>query len=100
MMELCRDIDLASIAAFATLYPSPSLTYIDALAGTGVRGVRIANEVGLRVTINDRSTPACELIKRNEDNEKRTGDDTKEVTGKIWVQGQSDRCGIRRGHFP
>lgn len=65
MMELCRDIDIASIAAFATLYPSPSLTYIDTLAGTGMRGVRVANEVGLQVTINDRSTPAYELIKRN-----------------------------------
>ncbi len=64
-MELSRDIDIASIAAFATLYPSPSLTYIDALAGTGVRGVRIANEVGLRVTINDRSMPAYDLIQRN-----------------------------------
>jgi tRNA (guanine26-N2/guanine27-N2)-dimethyltransferase len=64
-MELCRDIDIASIAAFATLYPSPSLTYIDALAGTGMRGVRVANEVSLQVTINDRSTPAYELIKRN-----------------------------------
>lgn len=66
VMELCRDIDIASIAAFSSSHPTPAqLTYIDALAGTGVRGVRVANEVGLHVTINDRSTPAYELIKRN-----------------------------------
>jgi tRNA (guanine26-N2/guanine27-N2)-dimethyltransferase len=66
LMELCRDIDIASIAAFSSSHPNPAqLTYIDALAGTGVRGVRVTNEVGLQVTINDRSTPAYELIKRN-----------------------------------
>jgi len=65
-MELCRDIDIASIAAFSSSHPTPAqLTYVDALAGTGVRGVRVANEVGLQVTINDRCTPAYELIKRN-----------------------------------
>jgi tRNA (guanine26-N2/guanine27-N2)-dimethyltransferase len=65
-MELCRDIDIASIAVFAASFIDPDkLTYADACAGTGVRGVRVANEVGLDVTINDRSTPAYELIKRN-----------------------------------
>jgi tRNA G26 N,N-dimethylase Trm1 len=56
-MELCRDIDVASIAAFAASYPTPArLTYVDALAGTGVR---VAHEVGsLQVTINDHRTPA------------------------------------------
>jgi len=65
-MELCRDIDVASIAVFVSSLPAFShKKYIDALAGTGVRGIRVANEVGLQVTINDRSTPAYELIKRN-----------------------------------
>ena len=65
-MELCRDIDIAAVAVFVSSYPdSDRLKYIDALAGTGVRGVRVANEVGLNVTINDRSTPAFELINRN-----------------------------------
>lgn len=64
-MELCRDIDVASIGVFASISKSHNLKYIDALAGTGVRGIRVANEVGLQVTINDRSTPAYELIKRN-----------------------------------
>lgn len=65
-MELCRDIDVASIATFVSSLPDSShIKYIDALAGTGVRGVRVANEVGLDVTINDRSTPAYERIKQN-----------------------------------
>jgi len=65
-MELCRDIDIASIAVFTASFLDPDkLKYVDALSGTGVRGVRVANEVGLLVTINDRSTPAFELIKRN-----------------------------------
>ncbi len=64
-MELCRDIDVASIAVFASSYPIP-LTYLDALAGTGARGVRVAHEVsGLQVTVNDHSTPAFELIRQN-----------------------------------
>jgi tRNA (guanine26-N2/guanine27-N2)-dimethyltransferase len=66
-MELCRDIDIASIAVFVASFLDPdTLKYIDALAGTGVRGVRVANEVGgMQVTINDRSKPAFELINRN-----------------------------------
>ena len=65
-MELCRDIDIAGVAAFVSSIPNRSqLTYIDALAGTGVRGVRVAKEVGLSVTINDRSTHAYELINQN-----------------------------------
>ncbi len=64
-MELCRDIDIASISTFVSYLPSQHLTYIDALAGTGIRGIRVANEFGLSVAINDRSEPAYELINRN-----------------------------------
>ncbi len=66
-MELCRDIDIASIAVFTASFPDPDkLKYIDALTGTGVRGMRVANEIGgFDITINDRSTPAFELINRN-----------------------------------
>ena len=65
-MELCRDIDIAGLAVFIASVPSRSLSYVDALAGTGARGVRIAHEIGrLDVTINDHSTPAVELISRN-----------------------------------
>ena len=68
-MELCRDIDIAALAAFATHsnYNSNynSMVYADALAGTGVRGVRVANEVGLQVVLNDLSREAYEVINRN-----------------------------------
>jgi tRNA (guanine26-N2/guanine27-N2)-dimethyltransferase len=64
-MELCRDIDVASISTFAAAYPTQPLSYVEALAGTGARGVRVAKEVGLRVTVNDHSTPAFDLINRN-----------------------------------
>ncbi len=65
-MELCRDIDIAAVATFVSSLPNRShVTYADTLAGSGVRGIRVANEVGLQVSINDRSTPAYELIKRN-----------------------------------
>ncbi|MHC1635079.1 MAG: tRNA (guanine(10)-N(2))-dimethyltransferase [Candidatus Methanospirareceae archaeon] len=64
-MELSRDIDVASVAAFVSLSSSPTLSYIDALAATGVRGVRVAKEVGLSVDINDKSRDAYEVIKKN-----------------------------------
>jgi tRNA (guanine26-N2/guanine27-N2)-dimethyltransferase len=65
-MELCRDIDVACLAVFIASAPSQSLSYVDALAGTGARGVRVAHEIGtLEVTINDHSTPAVELINQN-----------------------------------
>ena len=41
-MELCRDIDIAGVAAFVSSLPLPSqqasLTYIDALAGVARKG--------------------------------------------------------------
>lgn len=60
-MELCRDLSVACVAAFAGKRNS----YVDALGATGIRGVRIANEVGLDVAINDWSSQAHELIKKN-----------------------------------
>lgn len=59
-MELSRDINVAAISAFPDLY-----TYVDALAATGVQGIRVAKEVGLGVTINDKSKLAYEDILEN-----------------------------------
>ncbi|MDO9522520.1 MAG: tRNA (guanine(10)-N(2))-dimethyltransferase [Methanocorpusculum sp.] len=39
--------------------------YLDAMAATGVRGLRIANEAGIPVTINDRDEQAVRIIKAN-----------------------------------
>ncbi len=40
-------------------------SYLDAMGATGVRGLRVARECGIPVTINDRSRVAIELIHKN-----------------------------------
>lgn len=60
-MELNRDISIACISALK----KKDLTYVDVLAATGIRGIRVANEIGLEVTINDWNPYAYELIKKN-----------------------------------
>jgi len=58
-MELSRDI---SIAVAGILKPGE---FCDLLAGSGARGVRVANEAGLEVLLNDLNPKAVELIERN-----------------------------------
>jgi len=58
-MELNRD---ATILLLSTLKP---LNYLDAMGGTGVRGLRAAQECGIPVTINDHNVGAVDLIRRN-----------------------------------
>jgi tRNA (guanine26-N2/guanine27-N2)-dimethyltransferase len=41
--------------------------YLDAMAATGVRGLRIANEAKIPVTINDRDEQAVRIIRANAD---------------------------------
>ena len=38
---------------------------LDGLAATGVRGIRIAKEIGVRTMINDKNPQAVEIIRRN-----------------------------------
>lgn len=70
-MELNRDLSVASIAAFSENLAScrhldlSDITYVDALSASGIRGLRIANEVGLNVTLNDWSEEAYKLIREN-----------------------------------
>lgn len=59
IMELNRDI---SVAVASVDRP---VSVCDLLAGTGARGVRIANEAGSKVFANDLNPDACELIRRN-----------------------------------
>ncbi len=47
------------------LHNLPVKNALDSLAATGVRGIRIAKEVGTNVTINDSSREAYEIIKKN-----------------------------------
>lgn len=60
-MELNRDLSILFLKAVS----KERYTFLDALAGTGARGVRVANEVGLNVTMNDVSNLAYEVMKKN-----------------------------------
>jgi len=69
-MEINRDITILALATF--FYENEDdITYIEALAGTGVRGFRVINELKkifgerLRVVINDINPFACKLMKFN-----------------------------------
>lgn len=70
-MELNRDLSVASIAAFSQIMLSrrhmelTNITYVDGLSASGIRGIRIAKEVGLNVTLNDWSEEAYKLIREN-----------------------------------
>ena len=59
VMEFNRDVSVMVLNALN------KKNILDGLAGTGIRGVRIANEVGGNVVINDGNKEAYEIIKRN-----------------------------------
>lgn len=66
-MELNRDITVASISGFVRqkeLDPA-SVSYVDTMAATGIRGIRMAAEVGLRCHLNDWNANAFQLIREN-----------------------------------
>jgi tRNA (guanine26-N2/guanine27-N2)-dimethyltransferase len=58
-MELNRD---ATVLLLSSLRPSD---YLDVMGATGARGIRVANECGIPVTINDRDPYAIDLIEYN-----------------------------------
>ncbi len=60
-MELNRDATVLVVRALEIS------GYLDTMGATGVRGLRIAHECGVPVTINDQSSRAAELIRRNAD---------------------------------
>ncbi len=65
-MELSRDINVACMKVLAEKRSAAHrLTYLDALAGSGIRGLRVSNEVNLSVTLNDNNLEAYRLIKEN-----------------------------------
>ncbi len=70
-MELNRDINVAATAAFVERLLSrkkiirEEIRYADAFSASGIRGLRIAGEVGIHATMNDWSPDAFELIKEN-----------------------------------
>lgn len=70
-MELNRDINVAATAAFVERFISrkeicrEEIRYVDAFSASGIRGLRIAGEVGIYTTLNDWSPNAFEMIKEN-----------------------------------
>lgn len=62
-MKLNRDVAVAAIACFSK--DNPEYTYLDALSASGIRGLRIANEVGLNTTMSDWDETSFGLIERN-----------------------------------
>jgi tRNA (guanine26-N2/guanine27-N2)-dimethyltransferase len=70
-MELNRDINVAATSAFVERLlsrkkiPREEIRYVDAFSASGIRGLRIAGEVGIHATMNDWSLDAFELIKEN-----------------------------------
>ncbi|MBN1235525.1 MAG: tRNA (guanine(10)-N(2))-dimethyltransferase [Methanotrichaceae archaeon] len=59
-MLLNRDIGVAMASSLALS------DYLDALSASGIRGLRVAKEAGVtKVTLNDVSPQACQLIEKN-----------------------------------
>ncbi|MCL7410719.1 MAG: tRNA (guanine(10)-N(2))-dimethyltransferase [Methanosarcinaceae archaeon] len=74
-MELNRDINVAATAAFVDrlilklqsqrdIQPI-DITYVDALSASGIRGIRVANEVGISAVLNDWNEDSYDLIVKN-----------------------------------
>lgn len=64
--QLTRDISVCAVQAFQKQFKE-KLNICDALAGTGIRGLRYAAEVSgvKKVILNDKNPAAFELIKKN-----------------------------------
>jgi tRNA (guanine26-N2/guanine27-N2)-dimethyltransferase len=62
-MRLNRDIAVAALSYFSR--NNLEYTYLDALSASGIRGLRIATEVGLCATMSDWEDTSFELIKKN-----------------------------------
>ena len=62
-MKMNRDVAVAAIACFSK--NAPEYTYLDALSASGIRGLRIAKEVGRNTTMSDWEDTSFGLIKKN-----------------------------------
>ncbi|WP_340818061.1 tRNA (guanine(10)-N(2))-dimethyltransferase [Methanolobus sp. WCC4] len=69
-MEMNRDISIAATSVFLEgIEPDPEkiITYVDALSASGIRGLRLAKELGVHTTLNDWNEDAVGLIQQNID---------------------------------
>ncbi|RLI81152.1 tRNA (guanine(10)-N(2))-dimethyltransferase [Archaeoglobales archaeon] len=62
-MRFCRDFDIAVFREIKRM--EGEVNYLDALAGTGIRGIRAFLEANFNPTFNDSSKKAVENIRRN-----------------------------------
>ncbi|MCR8453842.1 MAG: hypothetical protein NDP13_02505 [Crenarchaeota archaeon] len=68
MMELNRDLSILTLATYLKITDKEpeDLTYVELLAGTGIRGFRVLNEVGtLNVILNDLDINCVRLMHFN-----------------------------------
>jgi tRNA (guanine26-N2/guanine27-N2)-dimethyltransferase len=61
-MKFCRDLDML---IFSQISEKEYIDYLDALAATGIRGIRAKLEANYDVSLNDKNKRAVKLIKKN-----------------------------------
>jgi tRNA (guanine26-N2/guanine27-N2)-dimethyltransferase len=66
-MELNRDITISAVAGFIKDHglDAKAFSYADVMSASGIRGIRMAAEVGPRCCLNDWKPDAFELIQKN-----------------------------------
>ncbi len=70
-MEMNRDINVAVTSVYAKMlaerkgFDKSQITYADAFSASGIRGLRIAKEVGVAAVLNDWKEEAVSLIQKN-----------------------------------
>ena len=70
-MELNRDINVAVTSVYVKKvmarknFEKSQITYADAFSASGIRGIRVAKEVGISAVLNDWKEEAVSLIQKN-----------------------------------
>ena len=70
-MEINRDSTILALATYINFYSLDNITYVEGLAGTGMRGFRVYRELTdakglpIKVIMNDVNPEACKLLKFN-----------------------------------
>jgi len=66
-MELNRDITISAVAGFIKAHDldTKAVSYADVMSASGIRGIRMAAEVGPKCCLNDWKQDAYELIQKN-----------------------------------
>ncbi|MEA2070703.1 MAG: tRNA (guanine(10)-N(2))-dimethyltransferase [Asgard group archaeon] len=96
-MEINRDLALAALRVYKRKIfdKTTPLAFCEPMAGTGIRSVRVANEIeNCNVIINDKNPHAVKLIKKNithlhlESNTEVFNDDANELIIRFGVKGK------------